>query len=205
MRTASHYKLFALAAIVVLVIAFPALAADPHAGEKKGGLDFTGIKRYDLGIYTLVVFGLLMFIVGKFAWPNIRVGLAKREANIGSALADARRDRADAEAKLTEAKKQLDAAAAQAKAILDEARRDADVLKASEREVGVKEAQAERERVRRDLAIERDAVGKQLHQHVVELATLIASKAVRRQVTIDTKSELVNESIDELRTNANRA
>ncbi len=206
MRTASHYKLFALAALVVLVIALPALAAaDPHAGEKKGGLDFTGIKRYDLGIYTLVVFGLLMFIVGKFAWPNIRAGLAKREANIGALIADAKRDRAEAEAKLTDANKQLAEAATKAKAILDEARKDADALKVSEREVGVKDAQAERERVKRDLDIERDAVGKELHQQVVELATLIASKAIRQQMSLDKQGSLVDESIAELKANATRA
>lgn len=184
-----------------------AMPAGGHAahGEPKGGLDFTGIKRWDLGIYTLVVFGLLMFIVGKFAWPNIRAGLAKREANIGAVIADAKRDREETAAKLADANKQLAEAAAKAKAILDEARKDADALKVAEREVGVKEAQAERERVRRDLDIERDAVGKTLHQQVVELASMIASKAIRQQVTIDKQSQLVDESISELKANASRA
>lgn len=207
MRTGSHSKLFvllALALVVVFVFATPALAAgDAHGGEKKGGLDFTGIKRWDLGIYTLVVFGLLMAIVGKFAWPNIRAGLEKREANIGSALADARRDREEAAVHLAAAKKQLDEAAAQAKAILDEARRDAEALKVAEREVGVKEAEAERERGRRDIAIERDAALKDVYTQAVELATLMATKAVRQQVTVDAQSELVNASIAEL--NASKA
>jgi hypothetical protein len=57
--------------------------SDAHGhGEPKGGLDFTGFKRYDLGIYTLVVFGLLLLILNRFAWPHIAAGLQKREAAI---------------------------------------------------------------------------------------------------------------------------
>ncbi len=204
MKTA-QLKVFALAAAAVLVFALPALAADAPVGEQKGGLDFTGIKRWDLGIYTLVVFGLLMLIVGKFAWPNIRAGLAKREANIGGLLADAKRDRAEAEVQLAAAKKQLDEAAMQAKAILDEARRDADALKVTEREAGARDAQAERERVKRDLAIERDAALKDVYSQAVELASLIATKAIRQQMSVDRKGDLVDEAIAELKSNASRA
>src|SRR5947208_1091831 len=57
-----------------------------HDAHKGGGLDFTGIKRYDLGIYTLIVFGILMFVLSKYAWPHIKSGLEKRETNILSAL-----------------------------------------------------------------------------------------------------------------------
>src|SRR5262245_58184935 len=43
---------------------------DAH-GEKSGGLGFAGM-RYDLGIYTLIVFGLVMLILSRYAWPVIR-------------------------------------------------------------------------------------------------------------------------------------
>src|SRR5215475_5958090 len=127
-----------LALFAVCLFAAPVLAADSHGGESGGGvfdkLAFTGIKRWDLGLYTLIVFGLLMFILSKYAWPNIKSGLEKRETSILSALEQAKKDRADAEARLTDAKKQLVDAAQQAKAILDEARRDADALRVAERE-----------------------------------------------------------------------
>ena len=71
--------------------------------------------------------------------------------------------------------------------------------------MGLKDAQAERDRVKRDLAIERDAVGKELHQQVIELATLIASKAIRQQMSVDKQGALVDEAIAELKTNASRA
>src|SRR5947209_2564830 len=56
-------------------------AAAGHDSHGEGGmldkLAFTGIKRWDLGIYTLIVFALLMFILAKYAWPNIKSGLEK--------------------------------------------------------------------------------------------------------------------------------
>ncbi len=183
--------------------------ADGHDSHGSGGmldkLAFTGIKRWDLGLYTLIVFGLLMFILSKYAWPHIQSGLEKREANILGALEQARKDRAESEARLTEAKKQLAEAAQQARAVLDEARKDADALRVSEREAGVKDAQAERERAKREAEAERAALTKEVQQQAVELAVLIASKAIREQLSIHNQGKLLDESIAQLNTNANQA
>src|SRR5688572_25646359 len=85
-----------------------AKAAHGHdAHGKGGGLDLTGIKRYDLGIYTLIVFGLLLFVLSRFAWPHIRAGLEKREQNILSALEQAKQDAAVARTELESARREL--------------------------------------------------------------------------------------------------
>jgi F-type H+-transporting ATPase subunit b len=202
MRLALWCRLFVLAVLVALVIALPAMAADPHAapahGEKKGGLDFTGIKRYDLGIYTLIVFGLLMLILSKFAWPKIREGLEKRETNIRSALDEARKDRAEATELLARAKKELDETAGKVRAMLDEARKDAEALKATEKEKGEREAQEIKARADREAATKKDADLKEVQKQAVDLAVLIATKALRQQVTIETQHKLLNDSIAEL-------
>ena len=210
MRRAFDPRLLVPAALLaVLVFAAPALAADPHGHGEGGGmfdkLAFTGIKRWDLGFYTLIVFGLLMFVLSKYAWPHIKTGLEKREANILGALEQAKKDRAEAEARLTEARKQLAEAAQQASAILAEARKDAESLKAAETEKGVKDAQAERERAARDANAKLEAMKKELMQQVAELAALMASKALRRQVSLEHQRELLDESIAELKVNANKA
>jgi F-type H+-transporting ATPase subunit b len=164
-----------------------------------GGLGFTGIKRWDLGIYTLIVFALLILILSKFAWPHIKEGLEKREANIRSALDEARREREQSLVALAEAKKQLAAAADQVKGMLDEARRDADVLKASEREVGVKDAAAERDRAKREIEAARDAALKDIYEQAVKLAALMSEKALRRSVSAEDHRRLLDESIAELK------
>ena len=206
MRFALSGRLFALALFAVFALAAPALAADAH-GDKGGGgifdkLKFTGITRWDHGFYTLIVFGILMFILAKKAWPKISKGLAAREEKIFGALEQAKQDRAEAEARLAEAKKQLAAAAQEAAAILAQARKDADALKVAEQEKGVKEAQAIREQAGRDTDAKIEALKKELMQQVVELAALMASKALRRQVTVQNQKELLDESIAELKASA---
>ena len=171
----------AIALFATLVLAAPALAADGHGDEHGGGvldkLKFTGIQRYDLGIYTLIVFGLLIFVLAKFAWPHIKTGLEKREANILTALDQAKKDRVEATELLARAKKELDETAAKVRAMLDEARKDAEALKVAKTEEGVKDAQAERERGKREAEADRAALAKELQRQVVELATMIATKA----------------------------
>jgi F-type H+-transporting ATPase subunit b len=180
-----------------------------HDSHGSGGmldkLEFTGIKRWDLGLYTLIVFGLLMFVLAKFAWPNIKSGLEKREANILGALEQAKKDRIDAEARLAEAKKQLAEAAQQASAVLATARADAEALKVAKQEEGAKEAQAERERAKRETASQMESTRKELLQEVAQIAALMATKALGKQVTLEDQRQLIDDSIAELKANANKA
>lgn len=177
----------------------PAAAAG-HGHEEKGKLDFAAPKRYDLGIYTLIVFGLLLFILTKFAWPNIAAGLKKREAAILGAREEAAKSKAEAEE--LRAKLQKDYAEAQDKirAMLDEARRDSEALRVTEREAGAKEAQAERERARREIQTEKDAVLQELYQQAVQLAAMMSSKTIRRSLSADDHRRLLDESLAEIRT-----
>jgi F-type H+-transporting ATPase subunit b len=204
MRFAFPCRLFALAALVVLLTAVPALAADPH-GEKGGGLDFTGIKRYDLGIYTLVVFLLLVAIIWKFAWPHIKEGLEKREVNIRGALDEAKATLLEARKDREEAKRQLLATAGQVKEMLDEARKDAEALRAEYKEAGVKEVQAEKARAEREIANKRAGLDKEVYEHAVKLAALMAEKALRRQVSIEDHRRLLDEALAELKDGASKA
>jgi F-type H+-transporting ATPase subunit b len=178
---------------------------DSHGGGMLDKLEFTGIKRWDLGLYTLIVFGILMFVLAKYAWPNIKSGLEKREANILGAIEQAKKDRADAEARLNEAKKQLAEAAQQASAVLATARADAEALKVAKQEEGAKEAQAERERAKRETASQMESMRKELLQEVAQLAALMASKALGKQVTLQDQRQLIDDSIAELKANANKA
>ena len=87
-----------LALLVVLVLPTFALAAAAGDGGKPPGLAdgkgaFIDIHRYDLGIYTLIVFGLLFFILAKFAWTPFTDGLRKREQGLLDLKTQAAADR----------------------------------------------------------------------------------------------------------------
>ena len=187
---------FLLAMGTLAVLAMPAFASDPAAN--KGGLSFLALERYDLGIFTLITFGLLCAILYKFAWPKIAEGLDKREAAISSARDEAVAAKQAAEE--TRLKLQAEMAQAQDKirAMLEEARRDAESLRVQERSAGQKEAQDELARARREIAAAKEAALIEIYQSSVNLAASMSAKTLRREISADDHRRLLDESLAEL-------
>lgn len=184
--------------------------ADHAGGDKPKGWheqpgSFIDIHRYDLGIYTLIVFGLLFLILAKFAWKPFSEGLAKREQSIAAAKDEAVKAKHDAEVLRDQLRAEFAAAQDKIRAMMDEARRDADALKASEKAVGVRDAQAERERAKREIETAKEQALQEIQQTAVQLAALMSTKAVGRTMTDDDHRRLVAESLSELKTTVTRA
>jgi len=148
---------------------------------------------------TLVVFGLLLLILYVAAWKPILAGLRKREDGIFAARDEATKVKHEVEELRVKLNAEFAAANDRIRAMMDEARKDADALKASEREVGKKEAATELDRARRQIATETEAAMQQLRQQAVELAGLMATKAVRRNLSLGDKQALLQESMEELK------
>ena len=196
---------FVLALVALAIVAVePALAADPPGEKKSEGLDFLDLHRYDLGIFTLIVFGVLCLILYFLAWPKISEGLAKREAAIAQAIEDAKAARQETAAMRAQLKEELEKGYAEIRALMDEARRDAEALRAREREAGQRDAALEKERALREIEAARDAALQEIYQRSVKLATLMSSKAVRRQLTVEDQDRLIRESLDELQATVGR-
>ncbi len=174
-------------------------------GEKKGGLSFLQLERYDLGIFTLVVFGLLVLVLSRTAWPAITEGLAKREASIKGARDEALAAKAEAEALREKLKSDHAAAQGEIRALIEEARRDADALRASEKEAGTKDAAAERERAKREIEAAKDVALNDIYKQAVDLAALMSSKTLGRSITADDHRQLLDASLAELKQAASKA
>jgi len=188
-----------LISMTLLVLGTSASAA---AGPAPEGLEavFDLPKRWDLSIYTLIVFCVLLFLMGKFAWPAISAGMKAREDVIVKARDEAIDARKAAEAIRAELAAKMAAAQDEVKGIIEEARRDAVKLKAAERETGVKEAAAERDRAKREIATALEQAKAELYTKSVEIAALISSKAMRREMTAADHARLLDESLAELGT-----
>lgn len=149
---------------------------------------------------SLVVFLVLLGILYFTAWGPIIQGMKKREDSIFAARDEAVKVKKEAEELRAKLQAEFAAANDRIRAMMDEARKDADALKASEREVGKKEAATELDRARRQIAAETEAAMQQLRQQAVELAGLMATKAVRRNVSLGDQQALLAESLAELKT-----
>jgi F-type H+-transporting ATPase subunit b len=184
-----------LAFVLSAGVAWAAPATDAHASDKVNIF----APAIDLGIWTLVVFLLLMFILKKFAWGPMLEGLHKRETNIRAAIDEATRTRDDAKRIQGELQKQMDNAAGRVRELLDEARKDAQQLKEDMTASARKEIQEERDRQRREIEMAKDQALQQIWQESAQLATMISSKAIRRQLTVEDHRRLVDEALGELR------
>jgi F-type H+-transporting ATPase subunit b len=171
--------------------------------EEKDKTGFMGLKRYDLGIATLIVFGLLFVILGKFAWKPIMAGLEKREELITAARTNAEKAREDAEKLLLEVKAQRARGNEEVVALLAEARRDADNFREAERARASADIQADRERLKREIDTARDQALKELWEKTVQLAALVSSKALGRVVSPDDHRRLVDDALVELQQEIN--
>ena len=104
-----------------------ALAAAPvraqEAAEQTPGLMS---PNPGLMIWTLVIFGLLFFVLKRFAFPPIIDAVAAREKALEDALEGAKRDREEATRLLAEARAALDGTRAEAQQFLTEARASAE-------------------------------------------------------------------------------
>jgi F-type H+-transporting ATPase subunit b len=185
--------LFALVALALAMPAIPALAAEAEHGGEAPSL-FAG----DLGnsFWTLLIFVVVLVVLGKFAWGPILNTLQARESFIHEALAAAKRDRDEAEARLREYEARLAQARAEATAIVEEGRRDAIVVKQRIEEDAQREADKRLERAKREIQIATETATKELYLLSARLATDMAGKMIGRELTPQDHERPIAESLD---------
>ncbi|MBU0717922.1 MAG: F0F1 ATP synthase subunit B [Planctomycetes bacterium] len=182
----------ALAGGIVLLATIAASASEGGGA----GSPFAG----DIGsaLWTIIIFVVVVFVLGKFAWGPILNVFQKREEFIRDSLLEAKKDREEAEARLKEYADKLAAARGEAKEIVDEARRGGEVLGRRIQEEANKEAAAMVERAKREIGIATDTAVKELYDLSGKLATDIASRIIRKELNLQEHERLIAESIDEL-------
>jgi F-type H+-transporting ATPase subunit b len=158
-------------------------------------LDF----RWDLGLWTFVVFLVLLAILGKMAWGPMLEGLKKREENIRGALAEAQRHHDEAKKMREELQVELAGAQQQVRDIVASGRKDAERLADEILTKARAEIEAERERLHHEVDMARDQALAHIWNKSTELATLISSKAIRRNLNPDDHRRLLDEAIAEIR------
>jgi F-type H+-transporting ATPase subunit b len=153
---------------------------------------------WDLGLWTVVVFVLLLLVLRKLAWKPMLEGLHRREATIREAREDAQRARDEAERIRAELQKQMSGAEDKVRQILEEARHNAQ--QTTENMIGQARAeiQSERERLQREIGMARDQALQQIWNQTANLATQISAKLLRRQLTPDDNRRLVDEALAEI-------
>ena len=182
----------------LLIVVCLALNALPiHAAEEAPPLSpFAG----NLGnaIWTLGIFVIVVIVLGKFAWGPVLGLLQQREEFIHRALADAKRDRDEAEARLKDYSAKLQSARAEAATILEETRRDAERLREEVRQRARTEADKLVANAERQIQLQTTRALEQIRREAVDLSVMIASKIIQRNLTKEDNERLIDEALKQV-------
>jgi F-type H+-transporting ATPase subunit b len=173
-----------------------ALAAEGGAGEDENPLL---APRFDLGLWSIVVFVLLFMLLRRVAWGPMLEGLQKREKGIHGALKEADEARAAAQALRQQFEDRINQAHGQVRDMLDEARKEAQAARDQMLAEARNDIQAERDRLHREMDLARDQALQQIWTQTAQLAAMVSSKALRRQMTPEDHRNLVEEALADLR------
>ena len=152
--------------------------------------------------WQLVVFGLLVFILWKFAWKGILSALKEREGEIEGALRMAEETRAemaklkaDNDKLVAEAKKERDL-------IIKEAKEAADKMLAEAKDRAVEQGNKVMEDAREVMTQERVKMMSQIKKDVASLSIEIAEKVIRKELSDKaTQQSFVSELVADAKLN----
>lgn len=163
-----------------------------------------GLVTPDYGtIFWMVLsFSIVLFVLGKFAWPAILSGLKEREASITEALHSAEK-----------AKEEMQQLQADNERILQEAKQERDLLLKEARDVKNKmiesareEAQAEAAKLiqnaKQTIQNEKSAAISEIKEQVANLSVDIAKKILQKELAEDKdQKELIDNKLKDFKLN----
>ena len=174
--------------LTILLANTASLLAQEGAAEPKSGLMDI---RVNLMFWTLIIFGLLYWILRSKAFPAILGSVEQREKALQDAIDSAKRDREEAQRLLDEHRRQIEAARGEAQKLIADGRAVAEKMRNDMLEETRHEQQAMLERARREIDTERDRAIAQLRREAVNLAIAGASKVIEQNLDNTKNRQLV--------------
>jgi F-type H+-transporting ATPase subunit b len=151
-------------------------------GEEEGG-SFLVSPDVGLMIWTLLVFGLSMYVLAKLAFPRIAEALDRRQKAIEESIDAAEHIRKEADQILAEYRERLAEARGQAAEIVADARTKREEMM---------------EQTRRDIEAETRRAIQEIRAEVADLTVLATEKVTRKTLTDADHKRLVEEALSEL-------
>jgi F-type H+-transporting ATPase subunit b len=152
--------------------------------------------------WMIIVFGIVAFVLKKFAWRPILNALYEREESIDTALKAAEEARYEVEKLKAGNDKLITDARREKDSILREAMNLKEGIIAEAKEKASTETQRSIENARQQIQNEKDKAINEMKKQMTEISFLIAEKIIRKEMA-DPKEhqQLVSELLDEIKLN----
>ena len=166
-----------------------------HAAAPEQGLMSI---QLNLMFWTILIFGILFFLLKKYAYPVMLSAVEAREKALSDAIEGAKRDRDEAAKLLADHRAKIEAARDEAQKFIAEARVVAEKSRADLIEKTRAEQQEMLERGRKDIGVERDKAIAQLRREAVDLAIAGATKVIEENLDSDKNRKVVESFLSSL-------
>jgi F-type H+-transporting ATPase subunit b len=167
------------------------------AGADSGG-NFLVTPELGLMIWTLLAFGVTLWVLGKFVFPRVQDALDKRQKAIEDSIEASERAKAEADELLREYRERLQEARKQAEEIVARSRRAAEEAERESLEAAREQREELLAQTRSDIEAETRRAIQEIRNEVADLTVLATEKVTRKALSGDDQRRLVEEALAEL-------
>jgi F-type H+-transporting ATPase subunit b len=168
------------------------------ATSEEGGGSFLVTPNVGLMIWTLLAFGITLWVLWKLAFPRIGEALDRRQKAIEESIDTAERTKTEADQLLQEYRERLKEAREQADEIVARARKAGDNLEAESKQDALHQREELMEQTKRDIEAETRRAIQEIRKEVADLTVLATEKVTRKTLTEEDQRRLVEEALSEL-------
>ena len=151
-----------------------------------------------LMIWTIVTFGIVMFVLRRFAFKRVQAMIDQRRDRIREALDEADKAREEARQLRELTQKEREEAKGERERILEDARRQGQQAQAQAREEAQRDLERRLEENQRAIEAENRKLREQIRRDVVELTLLASEKVTRKSLTEEDQRRLIDETLSEI-------
>ncbi len=166
--------------------------------EEEGGGSFLVSPGLGLMIWTLLAFGITLYLLNKLAFPRIAEALDRRRRAIEESIESAQRAKQEADALLDEYRARLREAREQAEDIVVRARKAAEQLADETKAEAAKQREELLAGTRRDIEHETRRALDEIRKEVADLTLLATEKVTRKSLTPEDHRRLIEEALGEV-------
>jgi F-type H+-transporting ATPase subunit b len=168
------------------------------AEEGGGGGSFLVTPGLGIMLWTLIAFGVTLWVLRKLAFPRISEQLDKRQRAIEESIDTAERAKQEADELLSEYRQRLQDARAQAEDIVARARKAGEQHEKETVEAAKKRHDELMEQTRSDIEAETRRAIAEIRGEVANRTVLATEKVTRKTLSEDDQRRLVEEALGEL-------
>ena len=180
---------------IIHAVALPLAATE--GGEEESS-NFLVSPDVGLMIWTVLAFLVALFILRKYAFPQISAALEKRQHLIEESIDSAERTKAEAEEILAEYRERLKEARAQAEEIVTRARKNGEAAERQAAEQAAELREEQLERARKDIEAETQRALQEIRREVADLTVAATERVTRKSLTEDDQRRLVEDALSVL-------